>query len=171
MVAIKNVVATAHLGCRLDLEELERTISMSLYTPKTFSGLLIRITSPVVAHCQVYANGKITVNGGRSVKQSMQILEVFAEKFRRVGYKIEISDYKVVNIIATTDTKQFLRLEDLTYKLGVMYHPELFSGLAVRLTNCTAVLFHSGKINFLGAKSELDIEFADVEIRLRLGIV
>ena len=48
------------------------------------------------------------------------------------------------------------------------YSPELFPGLSVRMSGCTAVMFHSGKVNFLGCKTFTDAQAAYIDLQLYL---
>jgi TATA-box binding protein (TBP) (component of TFIID and TFIIIB) len=53
--------------------------------------------------------------------------------------------------------------------LGITYTPELFPGMRIRLDGVTAVIFHSGKCNLLGAKTLLDLQAAALELYIRLN--
>ena len=165
---IRNIVATYHLGCQLDLNDIEAKVPLTLYTPKLFSGLLLRVLQPYKAHCQLYKNGKMTVNGARTLRSARRLARRFCSLLCDIGYPAVISDFKVVNMVACCNFGHRLRLELLSKKLGVLYHPDIFPGLSVRLDGCTAVLFHSGKANFLGAKTKLDIDAAYLDLLLQL---
>ncbi len=168
MVRVTNVVATAELGCTLDLQQLETKLPMALYTPKKFSGLLVRMLHPVKAHCQIYTNGKITINGGTSACQSRALAQMFVNQVRRCGFDVSLSQFRIVNMIGSLDFERFLSLEELSVALKADYCPELFPGLSVKLSCCTAVIFHSGKINILGATSELQLLAAELELNILL---
>ena len=168
MVVIKNVVATAHLNVALDLHKLEAALPMALYLPHRFSGLLVRILSPQKAHVQIYSNGKMTVNGGRSVRDAFRLACRFATMVRQQGYLIRLTDFKVVNFVGCFDMQRRLPLESISKDLNVLYEPEIFSGLAIRLSTCTAVIFHSGKVNLLGARSEDELMAGECELRFLL---
>lgn len=74
----------------------------------------------------------------------------------------KIFNVKIDNIIATTDLKQKLNLQDISnLKLCniVKYNPEKFPGLFAKFTKGTVILFHSGKIVILGAKSNKEIRY------------
>ena len=166
---IRNIVATCTLGCTLNLEHIEANVPLTLYTPKLFSGLLLRVLHPYKAHCQLYRNGKMTVNGGCSLRSSKNLARRFCNLLRDIGYKdAQVIDYKVVNMVACCDYGQRIRLEQLSKKLGVLYHPDIFPGFTIRFSGCTVVLFHSGKANFLGAKNKLDIDAAYLELFISL---
>ena len=101
MVRVTNVVATADLGCLIDLYELEKKHGMAFYDPRKFSRLLIRCPAPIKAHYQVYANGKITVNGGTSVAQSQALTKLFALEIGRCGFTVSLSNHSAVNSIGS----------------------------------------------------------------------
>src|SRR5450631_3237756 len=101
MATITNIVATAFLNCPLDLQKINDSLPLSQYLPKRFSGLLLRTFHPYKAHCQLYKNGKMTVNGAKSVREAKALARRFAKKLRCVGYKCRISDFRVVNVVAS----------------------------------------------------------------------
>lgn len=69
MARITNVIVTANLNCKLCLEDIHQKVPMVQYFSQKFSGLVIRTIQSFKAICQIYENGKVTVNGGKSVKQ------------------------------------------------------------------------------------------------------
>lgn len=170
---IKNVVATAELGCPVNLDHLSSCNIMAHYVPQKFSGLLIRKLKPFKSHCQVYRNGKITVNGARSTEQAQILANMYCDLIKKQGYKnAEVKNFKVVNIVASLNLGFPVKLENLhKFFDRVIYEPEIFPGASFRLIECetTCVMFHSGKCNFLGAKTELDIEAASLEVTLSLS--
>ena len=88
MIRVTNVGATAYLGCAIDSIELDKVNRMALYDPKRFSGLLIRRLAPIGTHSQVWLDGKITVNGGTSVAQSLALAKLLALEVERRGFPI-----------------------------------------------------------------------------------
>ena len=170
---VTNVISKAHLNCKLDLSDVEQKLPMAQYIPRRFSGLLLRILQPVKAHCQIYSNGKITVNGGKSLRQNRALAKRFTDQLINVGYSCNLTDYTVVNIVCSVNLHRDLPLEKIFPELRtnfskIDYSPELFPGLSVRMTGCTAVLFHSGKINFLGCKEFIDAQAAFIDLQLYL---
>ena len=169
MVRITNVVATAQLGCCLDLASVEAKLPLAQYLPLRFSGLLLRQLKPYKAHCQLYKNGKITVNGAKSIPEAEALVERFTAQLRSISYVCDISNFEVVNIVASSDFHKPLALSSLCVTLRTIYNrveftPEIFPGLSVRLSTCTAVIFHSGKVYFLGAEDILDVHAAFIEL-------
>ena len=159
MATIKNVVATATMNCNLDLNDIYRRAFQVDYDPIKFSALLIRRFQPFRSHCQCYSNGKVTINGGKSIRESKRLLKRYRNILRTLGYNAVATNYKVVNIIASADLERTINLNHLVANtaLRVTFEPELFPGATIKLSDCTAVLFSSGKVNFLGATSEDEI--------------
>ena len=168
-VRITNIVATSLLGTVLDLKHIERKLPMTQYIPERFSGLLIRVLRPFKAHCMVYKNGKITVNGARSVRSAMFLTRRFARMLHSIGYDFHLTNFKVVNMVGAFSFPRKLPLEEISTKLKILYCPEIFPGLTVKLSDCTAVLFHSGKVNFLGGKCNSDIQSGQLELEILIG--
>ena len=83
---VTNVISKAHLDCKLDLNDVEQKLPMAQYIPRRFSGLLLRILQPVKAHCQIYSNGKITINGGKSLRQNRALAKRFTDQLISVRY-------------------------------------------------------------------------------------
>jgi len=166
MVHTTNVVATANLGCTLSLLYLEKKLPFALYTPKKFSGLLVRVFEPIKGHCQIYSNGKITVNGGKSIEENKRLCEIFIAQINECGLNVTVSNYEIVNIVASHDFGRKLNLNQIRELPNAVYEPELFPGLSLRLSDCTAVIFCSGKANILGAKSMDHLWAAEVELNL-----
>ena len=172
-VRITNIVATASLGCVLDLKHLEQQIPLTQYLPHRFSGLLIRILQPYKAHCQVYQNGKIMINGASSVRAARASSRKFCQMIRNAGYNTELSAFKIVNVVACCRVKSVILIEQVYTRIvsdfpHTIFNPELFPGMSVRMSNCTAALFRSGEKNFLGCASLLDAKAAMVDLSLYL---
>lgn len=170
MAMITNVVSTADLNCSLNLKELAEKLEIK-FDPRVFSGLTVRMSTPIKSHCQLYGNGKITVNGGVSVRESEELAKVYCETFKAMGYKdANVTNFKTVNVVAKWDLRKKVNLNNIFYEMKkwekfVCYEPELFPGLSVRLDDVTAVVFHSGKVNILGAKTETQISTAELTLR------
>ena len=75
----------------------------------------------------------------------------------------------MANIIGSLDVDHALGIKKISAALQAEYTPEICPGLAVRLEACTAVLFHSGKVNFVGAKSEEDLQEAEFELKVLIN--
>ena len=102
------------------------------------------------------------------METSKRYAHEFCAMISHCGFVSVLNNYKVVNIIATVDYDRRLNLVQLRHLPGAVYEPELFPGLTLRLTFCTAVIFHTGKVNLLGAKTELELATSELELDLLL---
>lgn len=175
---VTNVVATAQLDREVSyvrLLTLQNSYNL-VYAPQRFSGIVLRAQVPLSkSHCRVYSNGKMTINGGQSVAASRALAEMYCDIIRSCdgGYydDIALQSFKVVNIVANINFNKALDLVALTKQLPKsLYEPERFPGLSVKLSDATCVLFYSGKCNILGAKEELDIAAALLELDILAGL-
>ncbi len=78
---------------------------------------------------------------------------------------------KIVNLVATTDLKHRLNLEDIATDLpNVEYNPDQFPGLVIRIKEpkSSALLFSSGKVVCTGTRNISDAKKSVAEIILAL---
>ena len=176
-------MATAELGCLINLEKLEGECPMAYYNKKSFSGLLIRRLQPFKSHCKVFYNGKIVVNGGTSEEESLKLAQTYCRVLQNHGYETaELKNFQIVNIVASANFDHRLRLSDAYIKLKehltpdaaikfiewVQYEPELFCAVSVRMRLATCVIFPSGKFNILGAKTKDEVDQTELDLRIIL---
>lgn len=105
------------------------------------------------------------ITGSKSTHNSTLAAKRFAYIISRLGFKhAPYIDFKVQNIVATTDVGFPIRLEGLVYAHSTFssYEPELFPGLIYRMVKPRVVflIFVSGKIVLTGAKTEIDLTTA-----------
>lgn len=163
-IRIQNLCATANLGVRLDLKKIALKCRNTEFNPRRFGAVIMRLREPR-ATALIFASGKIVVTGSKSTHNATLAAKKFAYIIERVGFKPKESmDFKVQNIVGTTDVGFPIRLEGLVYSHSAFasYEPELFPGLIYRLANPRVVLliFVSGKIVITGAKKETDLSAA-----------
>ena len=123
---ITNIISKGLLNCKLDLNEVERKLPMAQYIPRRFSGLLLRVLQPIKAHCQLYSNGKMTINGGESIRQNQALAKKFTDQLINAGYACTLSDFVVVNMVCTVDIQRKLPLEKIFSDLRTHF-PELIT--------------------------------------------
>lgn len=101
------------------------------------------------------------VTGAKTIEDSQTATKKYAAIIEKIGYAVNLHDYKVQNITASTDVGFPIRLEGLVYahSTASTYEPEIFPGLIYRMTEPKVVLliFVSGKIVITGAKFIDDI--------------
>ena len=89
------------------------------------------------------------------------------------GYSTTLSAFRIVNVVACCKINSGIPIEQVYTRIVsdfplTIFNPELFPGMSVKMSNCTAVLFRSGKINFLGCSSLLDAKAAMIDLSLYL---
>ena len=169
---IQHMVSTAELNCKLNLKEIALQAINVEYNPKKFPGLTMRIKEPK-ATAQIFANGKIVCLGTKNEEQSKNACKKFAQNIKTLGYNVNLTNFKIQNIVGSCKLKFTLRLSDLFYhiknkmNLTAFYEPEIFPGLIYRyltptlnsddgnerIPNIVFEIYSSGHINITGAKT------------------
>ena len=65
IVSVENVVASADVGQKMDLNEITRTFPDVEYHPDQFPGLVFRLKSPKTATL-IFTSGKMVCTGAKS---------------------------------------------------------------------------------------------------------
>lgn len=63
-ITIENIVASASLGGKIDLEKASFTLRRTMYEPEQFPGLIYRMDEPKVV-ILIFASGKLVIVGAR----------------------------------------------------------------------------------------------------------
>jgi len=161
LIRMQNITATVDLGVRLDLKQIALRCRNTEFNPRRFAAVIMRLREPR-ATALIFSSGKMCVTGTRSPQNSSLAARKFAYIIDCVGFKPKDSiDFKIQNIVGTTDMGYPIRLEGLAYAHSAYasYEPELFPGLIYRLENPRVVflIFVSGKVVITGAKTEQDL--------------
>jgi len=161
LIRIQNIASTANLGVRLDLKKIALKCRNTEFNPRRFGAVVMRLREPR-ATALMFASGKICVTGVKSTHNATLAMKKFHYIVERIGFQPkENMDFKVQNIVGTTDCGFPIRLEGLVYAHSAFasYEPELFPGLIYRLVSPRVVflIFVSGKIVITGAKKESDL--------------
>jgi len=171
IVSIQNVVASASLKQRLDLESIVRVFPGVEYRPEQFPGLVYRLKKPKTATL-IFSSGKMVCTGGRSERMAKRAVMKVTEELKRNGIVIVGKpDIQIQNIVASGDLSGRIDLEKTTYALKrTMYEPEQFPGLIYRMDNPKTVmlLFASGKFVCTGARSESQVYEAVKNLQMNL---
>lgn len=172
-VEVVNIVATTHLGKRLDLELLStalRDLGDASYDPDRFPGLVVRTGGRAFL---VFRTGKVVVVGCKSFEEVEESIEAIVRKIGGVvgdlphSYRIQIQ-----NMVATVELGREIDLETLSEKLEhSLYIPEEFPGLIYKpgVGKPSALVFSTGRIVVVGATSIDDVEELVKEIEASLG--
>lgn len=160
IVSIENVVASASVDQRIDLNEVTEKFPDTEYHPDQFPGLVFRLKNPRTATL-IFRTGKMVCTGAKSEEMAVKAVRTVVQKLRKEGVKIKKDAIIVVqNIVAAINLGGKIHLERAARTLPrSMYEPEQFPGLIHRMLEPKTVilLFASGKLVCTGAKKEADV--------------
>ena len=167
-IKIQNVVSSADIGQRLDLNEISRKIKESRYEPDKFPGLVLKLDSPKAA-LLLFSSGKFVCTGTKSVEESAKAIHKAIEKLNKCGIKINSKPLiKAENIVASAKLFLDIDIEKLAMEMpNTLYEPEQFPGLIFRMEdpNVVFLVFASGSLVCTGAKYEEDVRRAVYKLR------
>jgi transcription initiation factor TFIID TATA-box-binding protein len=159
-VNIENVVASATLQQKIDLNTVVKNFPSVEYRPEQFPGLVFRLKKPKTATL-IFNSGKMVCTGAKSENQARKAVRKVVRELKNNGIlitgKVEI---QVQNIVASASLGGKIDLEKSAFTLGrTMYEPEQFPGLIYRMGEPKVVilLFASGKLVCTGAKKEDEV--------------
>jgi len=170
-VNIENVVASATLKQRVDLNAVVKGYPGVEYRPEQFPGLVFRLKRPKTATL-IFNSGKMVCTGAKSEKEARRAVMRVIKELKKSGIIIiSKPELKIQNIVASASLGGMIDLEKAAYSLGrTMYEPEQFPGLIYRMDDPKVVilLFASGKLVCTGAKREEDVYLAVNKLHQRL---
>jgi len=170
-VNIENVVASATLKQRVDLNAVVKGYPGVEYRPEQFPGLVFRLKRPKTATL-IFNSGKMVCTGAKSEKEARRAVMRVIKELKKSGIIIiSKPELKIQNIVASASLGGMIDLEKAAYTLGrTMYEPEQFPGLIYRMDEPKVVilLFASGKLVCTGAKREQDVYDAVNKLHQRL---
>ena len=171
IITIQNVVATATLNQKVDLNAVVKSYPGVEYRPEQFPGLVFRLKRPKTATL-IFSSGKMVCTGAKSGKESRSAIMKVVKELKKDGIIIVGNpDLKVVNIVASASLGGKVDLEKAVSTLRkAMYEPEQFPGLICRMDEPKVVMlvFASGSLVCTGAKKEQDVYDAVHELRVIL---
>jgi len=160
IVSIENVVASATVDQKMDLNAITKIFPDVEYHPDQFPGLVFRIKSPKTATL-IFTSGKMVCTGAKSEQMSRNAVKTVVTKLRQGGIKVKKDAVVTIqNIVASINLGGRIHLEQAARTLPrSMYEPEQFPGLIHRMLDPKTVilLFSSGKLVCTGAKKEDDV--------------
>jgi transcription initiation factor TFIID TATA-box-binding protein len=168
LIRIQNMSSTANLGVPVDLKKIAITCRNTEFNPRRFAAVVMRIREPR-ATALIFASGKMVVTGVKSTHNAALACRKFAYIVQKVGFAVSTElDFKVQNMVGTSDVGFPIRLEGLVYAHSTYasYEPELFPGLIYRHLSpkVVSLIFVSGKVVITGAKKETDLTSALVKL-------
>ena len=160
IISIENVVASATVDQKMDLNDITKKFPDVEYHPDQFPGLVFRLKSPKTATL-IFSSGKMVCTGAKSERMSKNAVKIVVEKLRTGKIKVKKNAVVTIqNIVASINLGGKIHLEQAARKLPrSMYEPEQFPGLIHRMLDPKTVilLFASGKLVCTGAKKEEDV--------------
>ena len=159
-INIENVVASATLNQRIDLNAIVRVFPGVEYRPEQFPGLVYRLKKPKTATL-IFSSGKMVCTGAKSEGQARKAVFKVVDELKRDGIVIMGKpEITIQNIVASCGLGGRIDLEKAVYGLKkTMYEPEQFPGLIYRMDEPKVVIliFTSGKLVCTGAKKEIQV--------------
>jgi transcription initiation factor TFIID TATA-box-binding protein len=171
VINVENVVASATLNQKVDLNAVVKGYPGVEYRPEQFPGLVFRLKRPKTATL-IFNSGKMVCTGARSEKEARRAIMNVVRELKNGGIIIlGKPELKIQNIVASASLGGKIDLEQAVGTLGkTMYEPEQFPGLIYRMDEPKVVilLFASGKLVCTGAKKEQDVYDAVHKLHTRL---
>ncbi len=160
IVSVENVVASASIDQKIDLNEITEKFPDTEYHPEQFPGLVFRLKTPRTATL-IFRTGKMVCTGAKSEELAIKAVNMVVQKLKKAKIKIKKNAIITVqNIVAAINLGGKIHLEKAAKTLPrSMYEPEQFPGLIHRMVEPKTVilLFASGKLVCTGAKKESDV--------------
>jgi transcription initiation factor TFIID TATA-box-binding protein len=167
-INIENVVASATLNQKIDLNSIVRLFPGVEYRPEQFPGLVYRLKKPKTATL-IFTSGKMVCTGAKSERQARKAVMKVVDELKRNGMIIlGKPEIQIQNIVASAGLGGHIDLEKTTYSLQkTMYEPEQFPGLIYRMADPKVVIliFASGKLVCTGAKKEAEVPRAIAKLQ------
>ena len=160
IIHIQNVVASATLNQKVDLNAIVKSFPGVEYRPEQFPGLVFRIRKPKTATL-IFNSGKMVCTGAKSEKEARRAVLTVVKELKKGGIIImNKPELKIQNIVSSVSLGGKVDLEQAVGKLvKTMYEPEQFPGLIYRMDEPKVVIliFASGNLVCTGAKKEQDV--------------
>ena len=160
IISIENVVASADVMQKMDLDDITRKFPDVEYHPDQFPGLVFRLKIPKTATL-IFTSGKMVCTGSKSEEMAKKAVKTVVQNLRKGGIKIKKNAVVTIqNMVASINLGGKIHLEQAARTLPrSMYEPEQFPGLIHRMVDPKTVilLFSSGKLVCTGAKQEADV--------------
>ena len=160
IVSIVNVVASASVDQKIDLNDITKKFPETEYNPEQFPGLVFRIKNPKTATL-IFRTGKMVCTGAKSEELAIKAVNIVVQRLRKGKIKIKKDAVITVqNIVSSINLGGKIHLEKAARTLPrSMYEPEQFPGIIHRMIDPKTVIliFASGKLVCTGAKKESDV--------------
>ena len=190
MLQVCNITVTCKLPSigqnrKIDLNELQKAFSMSIYNPKKFKALIVkwdRDGDLPKFTALIFSNCKCVIVGVKNVSDAKKACNTIADKVyvhllnkndddddnHHDKHEKNYNDFEIRNIVCSGDVNQKICLHSFykANKAFCLFDQETFSpGLYYRPTTnkMLAIIFYNGKIIITGSNSlEKSIELYDL---------
>jgi transcription initiation factor TFIID TATA-box-binding protein len=170
IIKIQNVVASATLNQKIDLNAIVKSYPGVEYRPEQFPGLVFRLKKPKTATL-IFNSGKMVCTGAKSEQESRRAVMTVVKELKKGGIIIiSKPELKIQNIVASASLGGRIELEEASTLGKTMYEPEQFPGLIYRMDEPKVVIliFATGNLVCTGAKKEQDVYDAVHKLHERL---
>lgn len=160
--SIVNVVATAALDQKLDLDDLAKCREI-LHDSEIYGGRVAYFkTSHMEGKVSFFTSGKMISVGTTSEEKAFHELEYATNFLVEEGFiKPVILQPKVQNVVVTADFGERIDIEELSERWKMIYEPEQFPGAILKINTpyeATVLIFASGKVVITGLKGSHQIK-------------
>lgn len=166
---IVNMVSLANLGpnLKLHLKQIALSLKNAEYDPKRLNAVILRIKEPKTV-ALIFNSGKFVCTGAKNEEDLKKAARKVGKIIKSLKYDVKLCNFKIINIVSTCDVKFQIKLRQLYLKLNhknknhknlCRYEPEIFPGLIFPMMSpqVTFLIFKSGKMNILGARTRGEI--------------
>jgi transcription initiation factor TFIID TATA-box-binding protein len=161
-VKVVNVVVKMNLPGRADLIKLTGAVPNARYSPKDFPAAVVKDYEHDGERVSflVFSSGAVVCTGGKDPERAKKAAKAFAKALMEKGV-VERGEVEpsVENIVAMFSLGARVDLERASQAMeNVMYEPEMFPGMLIRVGKKAVLVFHSGKGIVAGARSVEEAE-------------
>ncbi len=160
IIEIVNVVSSATIDQKLDLNKIQEKFPDVEYHPDVFPGAVFRLRNPKTATL-LFSTGKMVCTGSKSEEIAVKAVNTVVNKLRKEGINIKKNAVVTVqNIVSSINLGGRVSIEKVARTLPrSMYEPEQFPGVIHRMLDPKVVIliFASGKLVCTGGKTEKDV--------------
>ena len=166
---INNIISSVNLGCTLNLKNISQKIKNAEYNANKTSTIILKSKKSKIKGT-LFSDGKMICSGGQSVSEAKTACNKFSKIVKKMGYKVELKDFRIQNIIMSYDIQFKISLSDLYNKINnlvnnsnknyVKYNKEIFPGVIFYIDDfkINITIFETGKVILSGGKKRKDIE-------------
>lgn len=154
-LAVVNLVATADLGQPVDLVAVSR-LEHVIFDQDVYGGRVAYLKAPCMfGKVNIFFSGKMISVGTRGEDEARHDLEYTRDLLVDEGVVKPVELVFITRNIVAILVLDHVDLEALADELGAVYEPEQFPAAIYKIENpnTTFLIFSSGKIVILGAKS------------------